>query len=129
MLIKVLIINNNGYASISQTQRNFFNGVEVGAGPSSGVLLPDFSKIANAFNMPFFRIKDTGNLDKVIRNILELDSFSICEVMVDERQVFSPKLSARKLSDGTIVSPSLEDMSPFLPREELKNNMIKNEKA
>ena len=127
--IKIFIINNNGYASISQTQRNFFNGVEVGAGPSSGVLLPDFSKIANAFNMPFFRIKDTGNLDKVIRNILELDSFSICEVMVDESQVFSPKLSARKLSDGTIVSPSLEDMSPFLPREELKNNMIKNEKA
>jgi acetolactate synthase-1/2/3 large subunit len=106
------------------TQRNFFNGIEVGASPKSGVSFPNFSKVASAFDIPFVRIKSIDDIDNTISNFLNLDGPAICEVLVDENQAFAPKLSAKKLPDGTIVSPPLEDLSPFLSKEELKRNLI-----
>ena len=122
--IKIFIINNSGYSSIFQTHRNFFNGIEVGASPKSGVSFPNFSKVASAFDIPFVRIKSIDDIDNTISDFLSLDGPAICEVLVDENQAFAPKLSAKKLPDGTIVSPPLEDLSPFLSKEELKRNLI-----
>ncbi|MCC7007117.1 MAG: thiamine pyrophosphate-binding protein [Ottowia sp.] len=124
MPIKIFILNNNGYSSIFQTHRNFFNGVEVGAGPKSGVSFPDFCKLSAAFNLPFIRCTQHKEIGEAIRTTMSSDGPAICEIMIDEHQVFAPKLSSKQLPDGRIISPPLEDLSPFLSREAFRENMI-----
>jgi len=123
MPIKVFLINNSGYVSIFQTHRNFFNGVEVGGGPKSNVTFPDFSGIAAAFGFAYRRAGSHGELAGAIAETLAHDGPVLCELMIDEHVAFAPKLGAKQHSDGRITSPALEDLSPFLPREVLRDNM------
>jgi acetolactate synthase-1/2/3 large subunit len=122
--IKIFILNNSGYVSIFQTHRNFFNGVEVGGGPKSGVTFPDFEKLSTAFGFPFQRCSKHADLQEAIAATLAVDGPAVCEFMLDENQPFAPKLGAKQHPDGRITSPPLEDLSPFLTREELRDNMI-----
>lgn len=122
--IKIFLLNNKGYVSIFQTQRNFFNGEEVGAGPSSGVTFPQFETLAAAFSMPYIKVDQLDKVASAVDEVMQLDGPVICEVILDEQQPFAPKLSAKRLPDGSIVSPPLEDLSPFLPREEFEDNML-----
>jgi acetolactate synthase-1/2/3 large subunit len=122
--IKILIINNAGYVSISQTHHNFFKGREIGASPKSGVEFPKFEKIAEAFDIAYTSIDASSDLASALDVVLNSAGPHICEVFVDPAQTFSPKLASRQLPDGTMVSPSLEDMAPFLPQDELMDNMI-----
>lgn len=121
--VKVFLINNNGYVSIFQTHRNFFNGVEVGGGPKSNVTFPDFGKVARAFGFAYHRAATQGELAGAIAAALAEDGPAMCEILVDEHVAFAPKLSAKQHPDGRITSPALEDLSPFLPREVLRENM------
>ena len=122
--VKLFIINNNGYHQIRQTQNNLFNNGLVGVGPESGDLgFPDFGKIASAFGIPYLRIGSNAELPEGIHHALSSSGAIVCEIMVTTEQKFEPKSATKKLSDGTLVSPPLEDMSPFLSREELAGNM------
>ncbi len=123
MLIKVFLINNSGYVSIFQTHRNFFNGVEVGGGPKSNVTFPAFSGIAAAFGFAYRRAGSHADLPGAIAETLAHDGPVLCELMVDEHVAFAPKLGAKQHPDGRITSPALEDLSPFLPRDVLRDNM------
>lgn len=123
MPVKVFLINNNGYVSIFQTQRNFFNGVEVGGGPKSHVTFPDFAKVAAAFGFAYRRADGHNDLAAAIAATLASDGPAFCEIMVDETVPYAPKLGAKAHPDGRITSPALEDLSPFLPREVLRENM------
>ncbi len=123
--IKMFIINNGGYHQIRQTQNNIFHNGLVGVGPESGDLgFPDLEKIAYAYNIPFVRIKDNSELADKIDEVIDSDSYCLCEVVCSVTQKFEPKSMTRKLPDGRLVSPPLEDMAPFLDRDELKANMI-----
>ncbi|WP_066689273.1 thiamine pyrophosphate-binding protein [Christensenella intestinihominis] len=123
--IKLFVINNQGYHSIRQTQNSFFGKPLVGIGPESGDLgFPDLEKIAQAYGYPFVRCEKNGQMGECIEKTLKNPEYAICEVMVTPEQNFEPKSSSRQLEDGTIVSPPLEDLAPFLDREELKENMI-----
>ena len=123
--VKIFIINNEGYHQIRQTQNNIFHNGLVGVGPESGDLgFPDFEKIAWAYGIPYKRINNNDELDSVIENVLRFDGYYMCEVMCTTDQKFEPKSTTKRLEDGTLISPPLEDMSPFLSREELKENMI-----
>ena len=122
--IKLFILNNSGYVSIFQTQRNFFNGDEVGAGPKSGVSLPNFERLSAGFDIPFVKCSNHQEMAHKIAEVMAITGPVICEVIIDEEQSFQPKLSSKQLADGRIVSPALEDLSPFLSREELNENMI-----
>lgn len=122
--IKVFILNNSGYVSIFQTQRNFFNGSEVGGGPKSGVTFPSFEKLSKAFDLPYQKCSSHEELQEKITKTLMTVGPAICEVIVDENIGFSPKLASKILPDGKIVSPALEDLSPFLSRVEMENNMF-----
>lgn len=124
MPVKVFLLNNNGYVSIFQTHRNFFNGVEVGGGPKSNVTFPDFGKIAAAFGFGYSRIGRHEDLASGVAAALASDGPMMCEILIDENVAFAPKLAARQHPDGRITSPALEDLSPFLSREELRENMI-----
>ena len=116
--IKLFILNNNGYLSIRQTQRNLFEPPFIGIDKESGVGFPDFDKLAGAFGIPYYRLDSEGEADRILNDVLNSDGPCICEVIVDPDQNFEPKSSSRVLPDGRIVSPSLDDMAPFLDREE-----------
>ena len=121
--IKIFIINNGGYHSIRMTQTNLFDSNYVGIGEQSGDLgFPSFSKIAYAFDIPYYKIQSNGEMSK-LRGVLSEEGYLICEVMTTTEQIFEPKSATKKLPDGTLYSPPLEDMYPFLPREELEKNM------
>ena len=122
--VKIIVLNNNGYISIQQTQNNFFNGRMTACTVDSGVSLPDFIKIAKAFNLPSVLIDKSSDVKIKIEEVLKADGPVLCEVMLSGGYIFAPKLSAKKLDDGTMISPSLEDMYPFLPREEFEQNML-----
>lgn len=122
--VKIFILNNSGYHSIRQTQGNFFPDNIVGCGTDSGLSFPDFSKVAAAFGLSFERCSCHAELDVSIRKTLEHEGPAVCEVMLDLAQSFAPKLSSRKLEDGSMVTSPLEDMAPFLSRKELAENML-----
>ena len=107
-----------------QTQKNFFDGKEFGAGPKSGVNFPNFQKLSAGFGIPYLKCSSHEELDEKIKKIVSHKGVIICEILIDETQIFSPKLGAKIHSDGTITSPPLEDLSPFLSKEELESNMI-----
>jgi acetolactate synthase-1/2/3 large subunit len=122
--VKVFVLNNSGYHSIRQTQSSFFAGRIVGCGTDSGLSFPDFGRLAEAFGLPFERCSRHTDLQGAIARTLAHDGAAMCEVVLDLEQPFAPKLSSRKLEDGSMVTSSLEDMSPFLSREELQGNML-----
>ncbi len=122
--IKIFILNNSGYVSIFQTHRNFFNGVEVGGGPKSGVTFPNFEKLSFAFDLPYRKAEKHEDLSDAIMATLAEEGPAVCEIMIDENVAFAPKLGAKQHPDGRITSPPLEDLSPFLSREVLRENMI-----
>ncbi len=122
--VKIFLLNNDGYISIKQTQNNFFEGRNTGAGVTSGVSVPDFVKVAGAFGIETFRLSDPSEVDNAVRKVLLADNPVLCEVMVNPDYIFTPKLSSRKLADGTMISPSLEDMFPFLARNEYQENLL-----
>lgn len=129
MAIKIFVINNNGYHSIRQSQKNFFEGALVGVGTDSGFKGPDLSfpsmeKLAGAYGYPYFCARHNSQLAQAIEGALAVPGPAICEVMVSTDQNFEPKSSARKMPDGTLTSPPLEDLAPFLPEEEMDANMI-----
>lgn len=122
--IKIFVINNQGYHSIRQTQKNFFGEPLVGIGnDSSDLSFPSMEKLAWAYGYPYQKISDNGKLDEVSLT-LQTDEPCICEIMVDIEQRFEPKSASRKLSNGTMVSAPLEDLAPFLPREEIEQQMF-----
>ena len=121
--VKVFVLNNDGYHSIRQSQQNHFPDNIVGCGPDSGLSFPDFARLADGFGLPASKVDNHAGLGAAIRATLDQDGPQLCEVMIDKRQEFAPKLSSRRLADGTMVSPTLEDLSPFLPREELAEAM------
>lgn len=123
--IKIFILNNGGYLSIRMTQAGFFKGNFVGESARSGVSFPDFIKVASAYGLPSIRIEE-ADFEKQLDKFLALDGPALCEVVLDPNQMFEPKLSSRQLADGTIVTASLEDMAPFLERDELEKNLLFN---
>ena len=122
--IKLFVLNNDGYHSIRQTQQNYFPDNVVGCGPESGVTFPDFLTLGAAFGFPTSRIADHDSMDASITRVLAAEGPQLCEIMLDKAQAFSPKLSSRRLDDGSMVTSVLEDLAPFLSREELAQNML-----
>jgi acetolactate synthase-1/2/3 large subunit len=124
--IKIFLINNNGYHSIRITQNNLFSHhTKVGIGPESGDLsFPDYRKIAEAFGYPYYCAHSNAEMKAAVDAALAQQGPVFTEIFTDTRQTWEPKSSARRLPDGRLISPPLEDLAPFLPREELKRQMF-----
>ena len=118
--LKIFLLNNQGYHSIRQTQASFMKPPYVGIDPESGVGFPDFEKLAAAFGLHYFKLCQETECQEVFGQVLGCDGPCICEVIVDKEQGFAPKASSKVTGDGKIVSSALEDMAPFLEREELE---------
>ena len=123
--VKLFVINNQGYHSIRQTQQSYFEPPLVGVGAESGDLsFPDLSKIIPAYGFSYRAVHAAEELPETLHQVLEETGASVCEVFVTKYQKTEPKTSAKKLPDGSMVSAPLEDMYPFLSKEELEENMF-----
>ena len=120
--IKVFVLDNAGYLSIRQSQQRFF-GRLVGESSATGISFPDFCGLATAFGMPARRAAGQA-FAATLREVLTSEGPSLCQVQLDPQQGFEPRLAARALPDGRIVSPPLKDMFPFLSRSELAENLL-----
>lgn len=125
--IKLIILNNNGYHSIRQTQNNLFQPPLIGVDSRTGISFPDFGKLADAFGLKYFALNNEDNCGEVLEEFLNCDGPCICEAVVDPDQNFEPKSASRVLPDGRITSPSLDDMAPFLPRAEYESIKYKGD--
>jgi acetolactate synthase-1/2/3 large subunit len=122
--VKIFVLNNGGYLSIRQTQSNFF-GRLTGSNADSGVSFPDYLKVGCAYGIPSTRIERIVEMSRV-QQALDQPGPALIEVMLDPKQEFEPRLKSKQLADGTIATPALEDMYPFLDPEELAQNIIKD---
>ena len=122
--VKIFILNNQGYSSIEQTQKAFFNSDFIGCNKESGLSFPNNSKLADLYDLKYYRIDSTVKMGQVIDSALSWTGAVICEVILNNDYIFAPKLSSEKKPDGRMVSKPLEDLYPFLERDEFYSNMI-----
>ena len=122
--IKYFVLCNGTYASIMSTQRNYFQGRFAGADPSSGLTLPDITRLAAAYGFPTAHIHDHSDLRRQVQQVLAMEGPVICAVDVSSSEVTAPRVSSQVRTDGSIVSKPMEDMWPYLDRDEFVANMI-----
>jgi acetolactate synthase-1/2/3 large subunit len=122
--IKIFVLSNDGYVSMRMTQAAYFKGRYVAANAASGVTCPDIVKVAGAYGIPASRIHDHDGLEGKLRAVLQTPGPAVCDIVMSPEQTQLPKLASRVLPDGTLVSSPMEDMYPFLSREEFLANMI-----
>ena len=122
--LKIFLYANDGYLTIRQTQRGIFGEHLVASGSACGVTCPDFARVAEAFGLSSFRLDDPKDMGKVIGQVLATEGPVLCQVSLDPQQVLGPKLSLAVRTDGTLVSPPLEDLAPQLPREVFEREML-----
>ena len=122
--IKFFILNNNGYGSIRTTQNNHFGGNLVISDPSSGLTLPSIELIAKSYGLPFFKATSQSSVRECVKKVLDLKFPAICELIVDPSHVTSPKASVKKKEDGSFTTLPMEDLAPFLDREEFRENLL-----
>jgi len=122
--IKIFIFNNDGYLMIKHTQKSLFAKNYVGTDKKSGLSCPDYSKIANAFDMPAYQIRTWQDAKNILPQVMAHKGPVICEVFMHPEQPFVPKLSLSSRADGSLVSPPLEDLSPLLPLDEMERAML-----
>lgn len=122
--IVIFVINNQGYHQIRLTQKNIFSNELVGVGPESNDLgFPNFEKLSYAYGIPYISCHRDEEIKETIEKALSAEGYLVCEVFTSTEQLFQPKSATKRLENGTLFSPPLEDMAPFLPKEELQENM------
>lgn len=124
--IKIIVLNNNGYLSIKNTQKKYFEERYSGTDATSGISFPECSKIAKAYGMKYFLIDKPEDLDYTLQEVVNYDSYCICEVICPEVEQIIPSAASKQNSDGKLISQPLENMAPFLPEEEFLEEMIIN---
>lgn len=122
--VKLFIVNNDGYASIRNTQRNYFNGRLLGTGPESGLFMPSFARLAEAMGLPAVEAATRADLRPAIAAALAHDGPIVCEIHTARSESLLPKAMAVPQPDGSMLSMPLEDMTPLLPRDVLRREML-----
>ena len=117
------MLNNDGYASIRTSQSRYF-GRLAGADATSGVTLPPLQGVVEAYGLPFARISHDADLAGQVSELLEAPGPLVIEVVTPREEPRAPSLSSFRRPDGTMASRPLEDLWPFLPRDEFNANMI-----
>lgn len=122
--VKIFVWNNDGYLSIRASQSKFFESRFIGTDKTSGVSFPEVEKIANAYGIKYFRVAESAKLDGVLDEVLAYPKAVLCEVICLRDQEIVPTAASYRKEDGSMVSRPLEDMYPFLDRDEFRKEMI-----
>ena len=125
--IKLFILDNDGYHSIRQTQSNYFPDNLAGTSSSDGIGFPNFLEVTKAFGIYTKNIDNLKDLDDILNSSEFSDNLPRAFVIkLDILQQFEPKLRSKQLDDGSMTTPELHDMYPFLSPEEIKENIIED---
>jgi acetolactate synthase-1/2/3 large subunit len=122
--IVLIVMNNGGYASIRNTQKNYFNGRYLGTGPNSGLLIPNIVELSKAIGLPATRVTNAKDLLVELQGAIKQQGPFVCEVILESEETLSPKVAAIPQADGSIISMPLEDMSPLLTISQLESEML-----
>ena len=122
--VKLFVWNNDGYLSIRATQNRFFEGRLIGTDSTNGVSFPNLEKISEAYGLRYVRISDISKIHDQLLEVMEYKEPVVCEVMCIRDQPVVPTVSSKQNVQGQVVSMPIEDMAPFLDREEFLANMI-----
>jgi acetolactate synthase I/II/III large subunit len=122
--IKLFVLNNSGYASIRATQKNYFGEPNIGCDSNTGVSIPDYRKVARAYGLKTAVIEDQSDLRAAVRRVLRSRGPVVCDVHVIPEEIRAPRVTSIQRADGSFVSKPLEDLWPFLDRNEFAQNMI-----
>lgn len=122
--IKFFVLNNDGYSSIRASQQNYFGKVSIGADRSTGLTIPDLTKVAASYGLSTCTISDQTDLRHDVRKVLQMSGPVVCDVHVLQDEERAPRLQSQQKADGSFVSMPLEDLYPFLPRAEFRSNMV-----
>ncbi len=122
--LKLFVLSNNGYISIRQTNQAFFGGRLTGCDSSSGVSFPDITRVAAAYGLPVAVIDSHDHLDEKLAAVLATPGPIVCDIRLQHDYTFEPKLSSEKKPDGRMVSKPLEDLFPYLDRDEFRSNLL-----
>lgn len=122
--IKFFVLNNDGYASIRASQKNYFGQASIGCDDRTGLTVPNLAKIAAGYGIPSVLIEDQRNLRQDVRRVLDMAGPVLCDVHVIPDENRAPRLSSVQRPDGSFISKPLEDLFPFLDRKEFLSNMI-----
>ncbi|MFG6461391.1 thiamine pyrophosphate-binding protein [Roseateles sp. DXS20W] len=121
--ITLVVMNNNGYASIRNTQKNYFDQRYLGTGPQSGLWIPDFTAIAASMQIPAQTVRTPDELAQALADTGTAGP-RLIDVRLSHEEILSPKVAAIPQPDGSMISMPLEDMSPLLPLEQLSREML-----
>lgn len=122
--ICLVVMNNGGYASIRNTQRNYFEARYVGTGPEAGLWMPRLHDLAGTYGLPHLLISDAAELTSGLVEAMAQPRPMIVEVLLQRDEALAPKVAAVPQADGSMTSMPLEDMSPLLPLEQLQAEML-----
>jgi acetolactate synthase-1/2/3 large subunit len=122
--IILIVINNGGYASIRNTEKNYFNGRYLGNSPNSELLIPNIVELSKAIGIPGNRITDIKELFVELQSAIKHQGPFVCEVILESEEVLTPKVTAIRQADGSIISMPLEDMTPLPPIEQLTAELM-----
>ncbi len=125
--IKIFVFNNHGYQAIVQSQTNFFAGHFSGCTPESGISMPDFERLAYAYEFPYVRIQKNQDIEEKLNEVFSMPGYVLCELIQDDSQNIEPKVKSKQLEDGTLFSPPIDDLFPFLTEEEYKESQFNKE--
>ena len=112
--IKLIIVNNDGYASIRNTQNSYFNGRLAATGPESGLAFPKFDDIAKSLSVPYLMVANPGELKYGLSEALRSSGPFVLEVITDKIQEIIPTVTTVRHDDGRLESKPLDQMAPFL---------------
>ena len=121
--LKIFVLDNGGFASIRLSQNRHFGGL-IAADASSGMALPDACRVAEAYGIPTTTIESHDDMAARIAQVLAIPGPVLCRVDIAPSETRAPAIASRQREDGTMASTALEDLWPFLSREELQENMI-----
>ena len=125
--VKLFVLNNDGLNSTRSMQKNYFESRLFGESKTSGISFPDTLKVAEAYGIKATRIDNYKNLPKVIDDVLSYDGPVVCDVIVPREQSIIPTVGSKVNDDGSMTSRPLEDMVPFLDRDEYRSNLYVDE--
>ncbi|MBQ9580235.1 MAG: thiamine pyrophosphate-binding protein [Lachnospiraceae bacterium] len=125
--VKVIVFNNGGYQAIMQTQTNFFKRLS-GCNYDSGISMPDLKKIAEAYGLPYVKIEKNAEIADKLKELSKIEGPAICELVQDIKQGIEPRTKSMTKDDGTLFSPPIDNLFPFLTEEEYKACQYENYK-
>lgn len=115
--LKLFVYKNNGYMLIRHNQHNYMDDRFLGVGPDSGVAMPDFCRVAEAYGLPNVRIQYGDDIPAKIRQVLSMDGPVVCEVILEEFGPLAPRIASRVMPDGSLKAAEYDDLAPFLEKE------------